>query len=73
MKVTHTVSKKIDIRPDTKELELILLVKPWNSIGNHTIQDSEFVRWSSAFHHVFVFTIKKNVSCSFISSSIPCR
>ena len=23
------------------------------------IQDSDFVRWSSAFHHVFVFTVKK--------------
>ena len=23
------------------------------------VQDSEFVRWSSAFHHVLVFTIKK--------------
>ena len=37
------------------------------------VQDSKFVRWSSAFHHVFVFTVKTNVSCSFISSSIPCR
>ena len=34
-------------------------MKPWNSIGNNTVQDSEFVRWSSAFHHVFVFTVKK--------------
>ena len=40
-------------------LESILLEKPLISIGNHTIQDSEFVRWSSAFHHVFVFTVKK--------------
>ena len=23
------------------------------------MQDSDFVRWSSAFHHVLVFTIKK--------------
>ena len=36
------------------------------------VQNSEFVRWSSAFHHVFVFIVKKDVSCSFISSSIPC-
>ena len=45
LKGTHTV--------------LILLVKPWNSIGNHTVQVSEFVRWSSVFYHVFVFTVKK--------------
>ena len=30
-----------------------------NSEVNHTVQDSEFVRWSSTFHHVFVFTVKK--------------
>ena len=24
------------------------------------VQDSEFVRWSSAFHHVFVFTVDKS-------------
>ena len=36
-----------------------LFVKPWNSVGKHTVQDSDFVRWSSAFHHVFVFTDKK--------------
>ena len=23
------------------------------------VQDFEFVRWSSTFHHVFVFTVKK--------------
>ena len=23
------------------------------------MQDSDFVRWSSAFHHVLVFTVKK--------------
>ena len=23
------------------------------------VKDSEFVKWSSAFHHVFVFTVKK--------------
>ena len=40
-------------------LELILLVKPWNSVGKYTVQDSEFVRWRSAFHHVFVLTVKK--------------
>ena len=28
-------------------------------IGNDMVWDSEFVRWSSAFHHVFVFTVKK--------------
>ena len=32
-------------------------MKPWNSLGEHMVQDSEFVRWSSAFHHVFVFTV----------------
>ena len=31
------------------------------------VQDSDFVRWSSVFHHVIVFTVrKKDVSCSFI-------
>ena len=40
-------------------LKLSLLVKPRNSIGKQTVQGSEFVRWSSAFHHVFVFTAKK--------------
>ena len=61
IKGTHTISNKIEIRPGTrvKPLDLILLVKPWNSIGNHTVQDYEFVRWSSVFYHVFVFTVKK--------------
>ena len=60
-KATHTVSKKIEIRPGAKEeaLESILLVKPRNSICKHTIQDSDFVTLSSAFHHVFLLTVKK--------------
>ena len=29
-----------------------------------TVQDSDFVRWSSTFHHVLVFTVKKGVSLS---------
>ena len=62
LKGIHTISKKVEIRPGTKEclpLEIILLVKPWNSIGKHIVQDYKFVRWRSTFHHVFVFTVNK--------------
>ena len=35
------------------------------------VQDSEFVRWSSAFLDCLCLQSRKDVSCSFISSSIP--
>ena len=36
------------------------------------VQNSDRVMGSSAFHHVLVFA-EKDVSCSLISLSIPCR
>ena len=54
-KGTYTISNKTEITVGINSA-----VKPWNSIDKHTVQDlTEFVRWSSAFHHVFVFTVKE--------------
>ena len=35
------------------------------------VQVYKFIRWSSVFQHVLLFTAKRNVSVSFISMSIP--
>ena len=61
LKGTHTISKKILITRNQRVITFRINsdCETWNSIGKHMVQDSEFVRWSSAFHHVFVFTVKK--------------
>ena len=60
LKGIHIVSKQIEIRPETKEWQPLEINSACETIEFYsTVQDSEFVRWSSALHHVLVFIVKK--------------
>ena len=73
---THTLAKKLgkDQEPNSKNsYKAILLVKPWNSIGNTWRRTPTLSGGAPLFIMCLCLQSKRDVSFSVILFNIPCR